>query len=212
MQDNSPWNGAREVLRIYPFLEGIWGTTSPELYLDSEGYACKQGTARVFHGNEEKWSEHNWKNLLRSLERVVTLCQRRGQEARVLINLVHRVRGTSELPPTDQDPLTEAQQLLKCIRLGRSPVIPEPFSPETLERLEGERRERQARKSREAVEWSRNFDQTLKELEITIPQEQERRDQIFRANLGSNEAISRCLDEAGRIMAPYAKPVPPEEG
>jgi hypothetical protein len=213
MQVCNPWDGTREVLRVYPFFGEIWGTTFPKLYLDAEGYTCKAGTMRAFYGTEEKWGRHNWENLLTSLNHVISLCQRCEKEARVLINFVHRVRSTSELPPTDEEPLEEAQQLLKCIHHGRDPMIPNPFSPETQERLKREKAEKLARKSRKAMEWSFNFDQMLEELKISIPREQERVDQILRANLSSDEAISRCLEEAESIMVPYARPsAPSEEG
>jgi hypothetical protein len=214
VQDHSPWNGVREVLEIYPFFKEIWKTASPKLCLDPEGYTCKLETGGVgsFHGTEEKWQRHNWKILLTSLDRVVALCQRYEKEARVLINLIHRVRGTSELPPTDQDPFEEAQQLLDRIRFRRAPVILEPFSPETLERLEREEAARRAKRSRKARDWSLNFDQTLERLRVTIPQERERVHQILMANLGSDEAISQCLENAKCFMTPYARPTPPEEG
>lgn len=212
MQICNPWDGTREVLRVYPFFGEIWGTISPKLYLDPEGYACKAETPRAFRGNEKKWVRRNWENLLMSLNHVVFLCQRCEKEARVLINFVHRVRGTSELPPTDEDPLEEAQQLLDQLRHGRNPVIPDPFSPETVERLRREKAEKLARKSHKAEEWSLNFDQTLETLKTSIPQDQGRVYQILKANLGSDEAISQCFEEAKLIMVPYTRPNLLEEG
>lgn len=212
MQVSNPWDGTREILRVYPFFGEIWETTSPKLCLDEEGYVCKAGTSKAFRVTEEKWVRRNWENLLTSLNRVVSLCQRCEKETRVLINLVHRFRGTSELPPTDKDPLEEAQQLLKWLRHGRNPVIPEPFSPETRVRLEREREEKLARSSRKAEEWSLNFDQMLEELKISMPRDQERVHRIFRAHLVPDEAIQRCLEEAERLLLPYARPAPPAAG
>ncbi|MDR2420214.1 MAG: hypothetical protein LBD40_02805 [Puniceicoccales bacterium] len=133
-EKTGPWDGVKEVLKKYPFLETMLGTP-PRISLQNG----------MFFGTEKEWREEHQRQLRQRLSYLKYFSERLLQETNLLIHLVQTIGDADDV---ESYPLNRIEEVWRDVRITVYGSSYEPI-------LSGESdfRARRQRREHEELRW-----------------------------------------------------------
>jgi hypothetical protein len=196
MEKINPWDGIKEVLKKYPFLETVFGTP-PRISLQNG----------IFFGTEQEWQERHRRQLRQHLSYLKYFSERLSRETNALICIVQNITDVKNLPNTEH---SERNILLDMAwKDVRATVYGSPHKLTFPE--EGKFRAQRQRKKHEELRWQQEGQHETDSQKFKSPEddmtEADLHQLLSQNGFPDEESVSRLEADVEDIMQKYGDKV-----